>query len=199
MLNILATFVTFAVLGESAAINELEIAKAAQELSLCEAVSNGRKARVQKDGVAYVLLATFLEDQGRGRLRPDYSEPESLCEVETFQIGADSVTVEFAGFAPGMMTLLYRFETDSDSSREVLVVYSGMLSFVQEKGPLFGVLEVQGDKVDIYAIYDGEPPYKQVRTFVQGILTGSEDPMLSAEWQEGEEELVITAFNSRLK
>ena len=199
MSNLLAAVIALAVFGDPAVTSTAAVVQA-DAVQPCAKTPSGRKAPLVSDGATYFILATLLEDQGRGNLRPEYDSPENLCVVESFQVGAMTVGSTYAGFTKGMQTLLYRFEVDGEESREILVLYSGMLSFVSGKGSKFSVTETRADRVDIYAIYDREPPYKQVRTLVEGVLSGREMPMLSAEWQDGEDELMITVFDSeRLK
>lgn len=162
----------------------------------CAPIYSGRKAKLLTKGVTYFLMATFLEDQGRHNLRPNFEPPEKPCKMESFVVGESKVDVTYNEFQKGMLTLLYKVGVGD--SREILVTYSGMLAFT-DGGERFAVTETQGDKVDIYAIYDREPPYSQVRTLLEGILSGGESPLLSAEWQEGKDELIITEFDDRLK
>lgn len=169
-------------------------------IEACVNLPSGRKAPLVKDGASYMIVATMLEQQGRGKLRPEYDAPESLCAAGNFEVGSIQVDAYYAGFQKGAQTLLYLFETRGAEPREILVLYSGMLSFMQGEGSKFHVSETRGDHVDIYAIYDREPPYAQARALVEDILAGSQQPLIAAEWQEGEDELIITVYDDdRLK
>jgi hypothetical protein len=200
MLKIFFTVIVFVAFCGSANADTNEFEETAGAVPSCGSLPHGRKARLIKEGATYFILATLLEDQGRGSLRPEYDDPESLCIAEQFQVGSWQVAATYAGFKKGIQTLLYRFEVGGEGEREFLVLYSGMLSFMSGNNFTFSVSETRGNTVDIYAIYNREPPYKQVRSLVEGILAEEEAPIVSAEWQDGEDELIITVFDSdRLK
>lgn len=154
------------------------------------------KSRQRFDLTAFMVVAGILESQGEKNFRLIYDPPNDECLIERMDLSGQEVKAIYNPWEKGTQTLLYRFVTGASSdSREVLVLYSGMVGFVA-KGYGFHVTETRNGVVSFYAMFKEEPTYQAVKGLAADILSGSAKPLLAVRWPEGAKEGEVVAFDS---
>lgn len=161
----------------------------------------GRSARKERQGSVVMTFALLLEKQGRDKPIPEYTNDVEPCVAETFDLGDQSISMITPGFNKGAQTLYYLILVqDGEKTREILILYNAIVSIMNSGGLYFSVSETQGAATSFYEVYKDRPTHKTLKKLVRDILQGKAKPLMSAEWQEGEPELVITAYDfDRLK
>ena len=148
-----------------------------------------------------MTLVLLLEEQGRDNLRPEYDPPSSQCIATEFQENGYSVALAYSAYQKGIQTLHLQYLATSEdlSSREFLLLYSGMLSFIHGDGEYFYLVEISEFSADYYAMYKRQPRRKDVTELVKSILADQMEPLVSVDWPENEPELLINDYSDKLK
>lgn len=157
------------------------------------------KSRQRFDSTSFMVVAGELEAQGEENFRLIYEPPTAECLVERIVLSGHKLAATYNPREKGAQTLLYRFVAE-DNSREVLVLYSGMVGLVAKGGHGFHVSETRGGIVSFYAMFKEQPTYEAAKTIAADILSGSAKPLLAVRWPEGAKEGEVVAFDdARLK
>jgi len=157
--------------------------------------------RQRWDAVGMRMVAGELQAQVTPSHHLSYRPPAQECVLETLTLGEATAVVHYNPLEKGSSTLLYRIElTRPGGSRsEVLVLYSGIASFVSGQ-PLFHVSEERDGLIAWYAMYSSEPSYAVIVELLRQIASGSARPLMSVRWPPGAKKPQIVSFDrQRLK
>jgi hypothetical protein len=159
------------------------------------------KSRQRFDATAFMIVAAELQDQGEKDFKLQYDPPAGECVIERLNLSGLDVYAIYNPWEKGTQTLLYRFVAGpSQDSREVLVLYNGMVGMAAKGGYGFHLSETRNGVVSFYAMFKEEPTYQAVKEIAADIFAGSAKPLLALDWPEGEKEAKFVAFDSsRLK
>ena len=107
-----------------------------------------------------MTIAKEVESQGESDFHVKFDEPTAECLVESFSITDVRLIARYNPWEKGTSTLLYRFSVERPTgASEVLVIYSGMASFLAGGGYVFHVSEEKGGVISWYAMYRDNPAY----------------------------------------
>jgi hypothetical protein len=164
----------------------------------CQGADVKGGAKELKDSTPLMISLNKLEKQGEANFKPNYTEPESRCVRERYDVAGLPVTVESAPFTKGESTLLYRVQAGSGAdAREILVTYDGLASLVAKKGAVFFVIENRKGNISYYSMYREQPAYADLKPVFTSILDGSAKPLATVRWPAGAKEPVIDAYDSK--
>lgn len=169
-----------------------DIRKTAATLADCSSIDQGVEANPIRGGAVDDFVANHLKRSGPNNFVPDNVDPETLCLAERFEIQSNEVRTIYAGLNQRARALLYRIEISGARPRELTILYSAEFNLMSDTHNAFSVAENRGRHVDLYLIYDREPTYRQIRTLIEAIIVGTANPIMSAVWQDGESEPIIT-------
>jgi hypothetical protein len=155
-------------------------------------------SRQRFESTALMTVAADLESQGEADFHLKYDQPTAECLVESFAVSDARVTARYSPWEKGLSTLTYRFLVQRPTgSSEVLVVYSGMASFVSGGGYVFHVSEERDGVVSWYAMYRDDPAYTAVRSLVQDIVAGTAKPLLAVRWPKGAKKAEVVVYDTK--
>src|SRR5690349_2256299 len=173
------------------------LAISADSVGPCAGVVDAKsKSRQWFDGATLMVGLSSLEAQGEAKFHPTFDPPASQCLFEKFDVGGSSVDAIHSPFEKGEHTLHWRFMTAAPASREIVVIFDGMASFMAKKDVFFVVEERDGN-ISYYAMFRDQPTYAALKPVITGILDGSAKPLATVRWPPGDKEPVINAYDSK--
>lgn len=197
--NKLAAAFGFLLLSLPAVNTYAEIADAPTTTSKCEAIPEVKnKAKQVFDGAQFMVAAAGPEQEGKNNFKIVYPEPKNLCVQEEFESSDKKVTTYYAPWEKDTQTLHYRFiATDGAETREVVVVYNGLVGLVSKKGFYFYVAETRKGVISYYAMFNDQPSYKILKELAGNILNDTAKPLLAVQWRATEKEAEVMIFDSK--
>ena len=145
----------------------------------------------------------FLEPQGnlgKGNLNLWYELPESSCEKDTIETNEGTARVLYSPFKKGLETILYRVILDDlPEPREIVVLYSAIVSAVRNRGDHFYIAESCGTRTNFYAMYSDQPRFDAIKPLLADILNGKATTLIAVEWSKGSDGALIVEIDKKLK
>lgn len=151
-------------------------------------------------GVNFATLVMDQEKDGKRGFHLIYKKPKKAEFIETIPLGEFQVEIQKFTSEKGPQTLMYRFKSaDRKPSREILVLYSGIVSLLAKpEGFYFYVAEEYEKSIRYYAMYNGEPTLETLKKVVQAALVNPDSALVATRWAGKESEIFIYDSN-RLK
>ena len=159
-----------------------------------------KKPREVRDLTPWVMLVSQLEILGKGNLNLWYELPESSCEKDTIETNEGTARVLYSPFKKGLETILYRVILDDlPEPREIVVLYSAIVSAVRNRGDHFYIAESRGTRTNFYAMYSDQPRFDAIRPLLADILNGKATTLIAVEWSKGSDGALIVEIDKKLK
>jgi len=159
-----------------------------------------KKPRQVRDLTPWVMLVSQLEIQGNDNFNLRYQLPESSCEKDSIEFSEGTARVLYSPFKTGLETVLYRVMLeDLSEPREIVVLYSAIVSAVRNRGDHFYIAESRGIRTNFYAMYSDQPRYDVIRPILADILNGKANSLVAVEWSKGSDEALIVEIDKTLK
>jgi len=176
-----------------------EIANAQIVISKCESVLEVKnKAKQVFDGTQFMVAAAGPEQEGKNNFKIVYPEPKALCVQDEFESDGKKVIAYYAPWEKDIQTLHYRFVAiDGTETREVVVLYNGLIGLVGKKGFYFYVAETRKGVISYYAMFNNQPNYKILKELAENILNDTAKPVLAVQWRATEKEAEVLVYDSK--
>jgi hypothetical protein len=146
------------------------------------------------------MLISPLEIQDKESLKLRYEVPEMICEKDGIETNAGTARVFYSPFETDLESLLYRVVIeDVPEPREIVVLYSAIVSAVRNRGNRFYIAESRGKRTNFFAMYSDQPRYDAIRPLLVDILNGKATTLIAVEWPNGSDEALIVEIDKGLK
>ena len=146
-------------------------------------------------GKNFSMLVLDQEKDGKRGFRLTHNKPKkkNAESVELIQLGEFQVEVQKFTFEKGPQTLLYRFKAKGGGqSREILVLYSGLVSLLAKPdGFYFYVAEEYEKSIRYYSMFNGEPKIDALKRVVEAALLHPDSALVATRWAGKESEFFI--------
>ncbi|OED36028.1 hypothetical protein AB833_28830 [Chromatiales bacterium (ex Bugula neritina AB1)] len=164
----------------------------------CTGLSENGPSNLIEGPAPYSFLADVMRRSSRDYWIPADDEQAQPCLVGNPGTSLENTDIIYYGFRPGIQTPLYKIKTKANPSREIVVLYSGVLDLMSGTHRAFSVTETRGDRVDIYALYHQEPATAQILTLAEDILANQKEPIVTAQWLDADNtpEVTVTGKGS---